>query len=101
MQYNIVLKPDASADITSIVAWYEEEKDGLGTAFLVSLDNLLSILKIIPFAFREVFLTYRRAYLSKFPYSVFNAINEKQKIVIVYLVMHNHLNPGLIKKRMK
>jgi plasmid stabilization system protein ParE len=101
MQFNVLLKPEAYYDIDEIIAWYEEKKKGLGVDFIVSLDGLLRNLKSNPKLFPKVYLDYHRAFLTRFPYAVFYAVDFSQRVVSVYAVLHTSRNPDLILKRIK
>lgn len=42
MNYEVLLRPEAEADITEAYQWYEEQAEGLGEEFLRAVDACLA-----------------------------------------------------------
>ena len=45
MKPRLVLRPEAEADLTSAIDWYEKRHKGLGARFLVDVENLLTTIE--------------------------------------------------------
>lgn len=78
----IVVQPEAEADIMEAFRWYEDKNEGLGSEFMRALDASLSFIQRHPTACAIVHKQMRRAVLRRFPYSVIY-LAETGKIVIL------------------
>lgn len=66
MVYKIILEDRAIEEIDEIFDWYESNKNGLGTDFMVELYDYLDIISQSPRMFPIDFKRYRRAVLKRF-----------------------------------
>ncbi len=93
----LIISPEAEADIAEAFDWYETQVSGLGSEFLLVLDALFnSILRnhlLYPIAYKNV----HRALIRRFPYSVFFIVEETK--IVVLSVFHVKRNPRIWKKR--
>lgn len=87
----VIVRPSALEEITSAVAWYEEQQPGVGAMlrehFIDTLRRIERFPKSCPIARRN----FRRALVRKFPYAIFFAI--ECDAVIVLSVLHTLDNP--------
>ena len=92
MKREAFLRNAARNDLVEAAAWYEEQRKGLGNAFidefLAFLDDLESHADMYPLVEGSV----RRALLRVFPYSIYYTI-EQEHIEILRL-FHAHREPG-------
>jgi plasmid stabilization system protein ParE len=98
MTADLVVTPRASRDLRDICKCYDAERPGLGEAFLAETDDLVRIVRRYPEAYPLVFVCYRRALLTRFPYAVFYRYVDG--IVTIYAVMHTARNPRAIRRRL-
>lgn len=91
------LTPEAEADVDDAHAWYEEERIGLGDAFLRVVDASIASIQRRPEAYQLVDETMRRALLRRFPYGVFFEVVGTE--VIVYGILHCARDPKTWKRR--
>jgi len=89
----------ADSDIEQAIDWYESQKIGLGFDFYHSFRDITQLLSENPFLFQEHFLFVRRAFLNRFPYTVFYAIDEQHERVEIIAVLHQRIHPDELKKR--
>jgi len=99
MPYRLILKPEAEKDFDDAIAWYETQQKGLGEGFISKLDNLFFIIVRNPKLFQVFHRQYRRAFLTRFPYAVFYLVDEMNKQVTIYAILHTHRNPDVWKQR--
>lgn len=99
MQFKVIIQPEAEGDLDCAVAWYEEQKAGLGIDFLSCFEVVLVSIKLNPFLYQKFFLRFHRALLRRFPYAVYYCIDEGLKTVSIYAVLHTHRDPESFKKR--
>ncbi len=86
-----ILLPLAKRDVRSAYEWYEEQKVGLGDAFLARVEDCLGNIQRSPKAFQPVGNNARRAIVKQFPYVVFYRI--EHKVIYVYAVFHTSQDP--------
>lgn len=91
------LTPEAEADVDDSHAWYEEQRIGLGEAFLRVLDAAVASIQRHPEAYQLVDRTMRRALLRRFPYAVFFEVVGTE--VIVYGILHCARDPKAWRRR--
>ena len=82
MSLQIVIRPEAEAEMGEAFDWYEEQVLGLGSDFLLSIDAILNSIIRNPRGYPTVHKTVRRALTRRFPYEVFFTVEETQIVVI-------------------
>ena len=82
---------EAEADIADACQWYEQRLEGLCAQFLLCLEACLERLKRNPLAHPVLYKDVRRAFLRRFPFSVFYVAERKR--VIVLAVFHASRDP--------
>lgn len=95
--YTIIFKSAAEEDLEGIFHWYEENREGLGYEFLLSLDECVKTIQSNPFFSFNINDNVRRATLSRFPYSVYYTI--ENETVYIHLIMHQFRDPEKWQKR--
>ncbi len=83
MTRNIIVRPEAEAEVQAAFDWYEEQSEGLGFEFLRTLDACLSGVTRNPFAYTVVHIpNIRRALVRRFPYALFYLVDEEAIVII-------------------
>lgn len=82
MRYRSVLSPDAQADISSAVRWYQRTDPNLAFRFTVETLVMLRRIERFPYQFPVITGTIRRALLRRFPFYIFYNLNEDLATVI-------------------
>jgi len=91
MSHELILRPEAEADLTEAFEWYEARASGLGFEFVRSVDSLLSSIRRNPLSYPIVYKTIHRALTRKFPYEIFFVL--ETETVIILAVFHAKRNP--------
>ena len=79
----IIVRPEAEAEVQQAFDWYEEQSEGLGLEFLRALEACLSGLTRNPFAYIVVKVpNVRRALVRRFPYALFYLVDDEAIVVI-------------------
>ena len=86
MTLNLILRPEAEADVADAFTWYERQTLGLGSHFLLCVEAGLSQIRRYPEASPIVYRKIRRVLLRRFPYCVFYII-EGERIVVLDAVV--------------
>ena len=97
MNRRLHVRDEAELDVIDAVAWYEDQRSGLGGEFLIELDAGMQRIVHTPLQFPVVRDSVRRALLHRFPYSVYFLVSDD--MVDVVAVLHQHRNPRTWEER--
>lgn len=97
MSLELIIRPEAEADIAEAFDWYEARVSGLGSQFLLVLDAVFSSILRDPNVYPRVHKKVRRALTRRFPFAVFFLAENKR--VVVLSVLHVKRNPRIWKRR--
>jgi len=86
MIYPVILSPDAKADISAAVRWYERTDPTLAFRFTLEMRVVKSRIARFPYQFPLVNASVRRALLNRFPYLVFFSL--KKDRIRILAVLH-------------
>ncbi|HWB17543.1 MAG TPA: hypothetical protein VG538_14140 [Vicinamibacterales bacterium] len=93
----VELHPEVGSEIRSAALWYEEQRQGLGDAFVPAVAEVLDRIENAPQAFprwpgtTSAALVIRKAVLSRFPYLI--AFEHYADHVLVLGVVHSKRRP--------
>jgi plasmid stabilization system protein ParE len=79
---HIVFRTSASAQVVDAQAWYDKQRQGLGTEFARSLESAINRIARNPLSAPAVYRDVRRVLLKRFPYSVFYLTEDDALIVL-------------------
>jgi len=91
MAAELVVASEAEQDIAEAYAWYEGQRVGLGEEFLSCVDACIEAFRRMPELHAEIYQSYRRALVRRFPYMVFYEFTGN--VVTVYCVFHTSQDP--------
>lgn len=94
----VVIRRAARADVSSIKAWYEIERQGLGREFAEELDNLVERIRQMPLQFPDVHRGFRRAMFDRFPHAVYFR-SPSNLPVKIFAVIHQRRSPAELEQR--
>ena len=97
MPHELIVRPEAEAELADAYAWYEQRVQGLGDQFILSVDAVFQAVIRGPQQYPQVFKTVRRALLHRFPYAVLFVETESR--ITVLAVFHAKRNPKRWKNR--
>ena len=99
MSLPIVLKPAARSELEDAVAWYEEQRPGLGREFKLEIKLALKRALDNPGHFQKVRGRAQRIRLRRFKkYGIYFAI--KDDTFAVLAVFHASRNPAVVESRL-
>lgn len=99
MKFTLIVEPTAEADLRAAFEWYEEQVDGLGHEFLVSMRACFGRLEQTPKIYPTILESLRRARVDRFPFGVFYCVAEEA--VYILAVLHHRKNPDSLARRLK
>lgn len=97
--YTVELSDEAKADYENAVAWYEEQKLGLGFDFSVRLAEVFESIEQFPERQRFLYENRRFAFVKQFPYKVYFIVDEANLRIIVFAILHEKRDPQIWQKR--
>ena len=95
---SVRLLESAQVELDDAIAWYASQAPGLGDAFLIETLKTLKLIEQYPKAWHPLTQQVRRCRLRRFPYSVINA--QEGSDLLVLAVAHQHRKPGYWRTRM-
>jgi plasmid stabilization system protein ParE len=84
----MIIRPEAEADLGNARDWYERQREGLGAAFLLCVEEVLERIGRTPEMYTAVYHDVRRALTRRFPYAVYYRIAGNE--VVVLGILHTH-----------
>ena len=87
----------AKKELIDAVDWYENERKGRGAKFFVAYLKTINIVLTNPYAFSIDFDEVRKAYIPKFPYTIFYEVVGQE--IFIYSVFHQKREPDVWKDR--
>jgi Plasmid stabilisation system protein. len=88
---NIVFHPEAEAELSAAIDYYEAIEIGLGYDFAVETQASIERIAAFPKAWRIIESEIRRSLVRRFPYGVLYA--EEDGNIYIIAVMHLHREP--------
>ena len=78
----MIILPEAETDLEYARDWYERQRDGLGDAFLLAMEEVLERIDRTTDMNAVVHQTVRRALTRRFPYAVYYQIEGDEVVVV-------------------
>jgi plasmid stabilization system protein ParE len=95
---NLIFLPEAEYELDQAIKWYANQGQGLDDDFMRCIDGAIARIKrnpkMFPFALRNT----RKIVVSKFPYTLYYEIVEKE--ISILAVFHAKRNPEHWQKRL-
>jgi toxin ParE1/3/4 len=88
----LIYDPEARNEIRDAAAYYESCREGLGQAFLESVEKAAHKISEDPYRWRTVSGRFRRCLVNKFPYGIIYTVDENE--IYIAAVMHLKRRPG-------
>jgi plasmid stabilization system protein ParE len=99
MSLRVIFKPSARLEYAEAAAWYENQRQGLGSEFRLEVKRALQLAQNNPERFPKVRQQARQIRLRRFSkYSIYFAVNgETLSVLAVY---HSSRNPEELTRRL-
>lgn len=85
MTYTLTIGPEAEVDIAGAYGYYQSCRLGLGSDFVLCVEEALERITRNPLIYREIYSGVRRAMVHRFPYGVFFVVVEHRVIVLAVM----------------
>lgn len=97
MSLPVFLRDEAQTEFDEAFDWYENQRAGLGVAFVTRVQEVFDRIAANPFLHAVTLADVRKAVVSRFPYCVFYRPHTDR--VEVLAVFHNRRNPAIWQSR--
>ena len=97
MNYKLIVRPEAEAELKDAFLWYEQQIAGLGSQFLLSVDTAINSIRRNPRQYPVVYKNIHRALTRRFPYQIFFTVKDTHVVIIA--VFHGMRNPSVWQNR--
>lgn len=101
MSYKIKLLPIVHADLRKAKKWYHDKNATLAKEFKIEVDKEIDYIGEHPEHYQIKYKELRQSSVTRFPYGIFYLVEEEQKRIIVFGVLHTSRNPEIVRKRIK
>ncbi|WP_163398576.1 type II toxin-antitoxin system RelE/ParE family toxin [Flavobacterium fluviatile] len=100
MIYEIKLLPIVQTDLRKAKKWYEDKSKSLAEEFKAEVDKEIGYIGMFPEHYEQKYKEFRQSLVTRFPYAIFYLVEEEQKRIVIFGVLHTSRNPEIIKERM-
>lgn len=101
MSYKIKLLPIVYTDLRKAKNWYHDKSETLAKEFKIEVDKEIDYIGGYPEHYQQKYKALRQSLVTRFPYAIFYLVEEEQKRVIIFGVLHTSRNPEIVRKRIK
>lgn len=99
MGYSIKLLPSALKDLRDAKKWYSDKNKTLAEAFKQEVNKEIDYIKQYPEHYQLRFKELRQSIVTRFPYAIFYRVEEEQKRILIFGILHTSRNPETGRKR--
>ncbi len=99
MIYRIAFGSKVEADLMESYDYYEQQLNGLGAEFLLSVEAVLYQIERSPLHFQKVYKNKRKVNLKRFPFGIFYVVSKET--VLILAIIHLTRDPKTWKSRKK
>ncbi|HTX21142.1 MAG TPA: type II toxin-antitoxin system RelE/ParE family toxin [Candidatus Aquilonibacter sp.] len=86
MNWHVIIRPNAEADLREGWLWYESQRAGLGDELLIEIRAAIHRLETDPEHRPFYYRDFRRLLTRRFPYKLFYRVESRR--VIVFRILH-------------
>lgn len=101
MSYKIKLLPIVHTDLRKAKKWYHDKNETLAKEFKIEVNKEIDYIGKYPEHYQRKHKELRQSLVTRFPYAIFYLVEEEQKRIIVFGVLHTRRNPEIVRKRIK
>lgn len=101
MSFKIKLLPIVNLDLRKAKKWYQEKSETLAQEFKIEVNKEIDYIGEYPEHYQLKYKEFRQSLVTCFPYAIFYLVQEEQKQIIIFGILHTSRNPEIIKKRIK
>jgi plasmid stabilization system protein ParE len=92
MSTALIVRPAAEADLADARQWYERQRPGQGTRFVLAVHETFARIERMPEGYAVIHKDVRCALVRRFPYVVYYRLDGGR--IIVLAIMHGKRHPN-------
>jgi len=93
----VLFHPEAEGEFRDAILWYERQRKGLGSEFVLCIDEAVERIRRAPETYPKVYKAIRRTVVRRFPFALFFEIVSLE--IRVMAVFHSKRNPSRWRSR--
>ena len=97
MSPSVTFRVEAQTEFEEAAAWYEQQRDGLGSEFIAEVQAVLNQISAVPGLYAAIYHGVRRAPVRRFPYTILYRV--EQDSVLILAVFHTRRDPAVWQAR--
>ena len=86
MNWRVIIRPNAEADLREAWSWYESQRAGLGDELLIEIRTAIRRLETDPERRPFYYRDFRRLLMRRFPYKLFYRVEGER--IIIFRILH-------------
>lgn len=98
MTLPIRFRPEAEEDLRLAIAWYAEQREGLGDELTDDVGETIERIERLPESYRLVHGEFRRALLRQFPYAIYFRV---RSAIEIFAVFHARRDPRDLRRQLR
>ena len=88
----VLLHPEADGEFRDAVLWYEHQRRGLGSEFILCIDEAIERIRRSPETYPQVHKSVRRIVIRRFPFALFYETSGTK--IRVLAIFHSRRDPS-------
>jgi plasmid stabilization system protein ParE len=101
MSYKIKLLPIVHTDLRKAKKWYYDKNETLAKEFKTEVNKEIDYIGEYPEHYQQKYKELRQSLVTRFPYAIFYLVEEEQKRIIVFGILHTSRDPEIVRERIK
>ena len=98
--YALKILPIVYSDLKKAKKWYQNKNAELAEDFKTQVKKEIDYIEKYPENYQRKYKELRQALVTRFPYAIFNLVEEEKKSIVIFGVLHTSRNPEIIRKRL-
>jgi plasmid stabilization system protein ParE len=86
LNWRVIIRPNAEADLREAWQWYESQRTGLGDELVNEITNAIHSLTTNPERHPFYYREFRRILTHRFPYKIFYCTGKER--IVVFRILH-------------
>ena len=99
MSYKIKLLPIVHTDLRKAKKWYHDKNETLAKEFKIEVNKEIDYTGKYPEHYQRKYKEFRQSLVTRFPYAIFYLVEEEQKRIVIFGVLHTSRDPEIVRKR--
>ena len=89
----VIITKEADKEYSDSAIWYEEQSNGLGERFILTIQKKLELIQHNPESYPKKKDGLREAVVKIFPFVIIYSFHKKENLILVSSIFHTRRNP--------